>query len=314
MAGLFEKLTGFLSSSASRSAPAVPSYFTEPSWERRRLAVMAALPQSMGRGFAAENVRRIGESACAIGPSARMHVVFNLPPDALLNYLNSGNYLNAYQTPLVNGQRRAPSGIRLAVDALIGVPSPKDMYFGALAMGGTGIRFYGEYCAVLKSPDDALSVKRVFDRNSYDLLAAPIKHFLASLDPLGQRRMVDGLGAKFRSADCADMVAIKVLQAANGHARLLTAANVGAALIDDEDFTEAYHEGPIALSTLLELRERYDETATEAGIRGRWLSLQPVTLEELRWVDRREAIRARAAALKLSIRSVNGSGRTRRWR
>lgn len=299
---------------SQRAAPAVPSYFTEPSWSLRRIAVIAALPPSMGAEFAAENARRIGEQARAKGRRTRMHVVFNLGADALLNYLRSGKYLNAYQNPVVNGVARAPSAVRIAVDKLLGAGPPDNLYFCALAMGGSGIRFYGAYCAVLKSPDDARGVRRVLDRNSYDLIAAPIKQFLAGLGGPGQRRFIDGLCATFRSADCADMVAIKVLQTTNAHARLITAATIGAALIDDEDYVEAYHEGRIGLASVLEIRERGEETATEASINGRVLQRQPVAAAELLWIARREAVRAEATAANIAIRSVSASGRTQRWR
>lgn len=295
-------------------APALPSYFTEPCWSLRREAVVAALPQSMGGGFAAANAAQIRANALATGCRARMHVVFNLGGQALLNVLNGGNYLNAYQRPVVNGKARPPSEERLKVDKLIGAGAPENRYFCALAMGGTGIRFYGEYCAVLKSPEDERGVQRVLDRNSYDLIRSPIKQFLDKLDQPGQQRMIDGLGARFRSADCADMVAIKVLHRANAHARLITAATIGAALLDDEDFVEAYHVGPIALTSLLEIREHYDEIATETHIRGRLLAGKGVTVEEQLWMTRREDIRTAAAAARLPIRSVNGSGRSERWR
>ncbi|MES2757842.1 MAG: hypothetical protein V4693_10750 [Pseudomonadota bacterium] len=294
--------------------PVLPSYFTEPSWSLRRQAVMAALPQSMGGGFAAANAKRILGDARAKGRRTRMHVVFNLGADALLNFLRHGEYLNAYQRPIVNGKARQASRQRVRVDELIAAGTPENRYFCALAMGGTGISFYGEYCAVLRSPADEVGVRRVLDRNSFDLIRPPIQQYLAGLDKPGQRRLIDGLGADFRSVDCADMVAIKVLQTANAHARLITTGTIGAALLDDEDFIEAYHEGPIAVTTLLEVRERFDEIAMEAGINARMQAGQSVPAEELLWSSRRDEIRKAAHAARIDIRGVSGSGRTKRWR
>jgi hypothetical protein len=295
-------------------APDIPTYFTEPSWNRRCEAFLASLPQSMGGGFAAANAEIIRGHSLASRHRTRMHVVFNLGAGALLNYLQTGLYKNAYQLPLVNGKRRKPSATRVRVDNLIGLPDPTNAYFCALEMGGAGIRFYGEYCAVLKSPEDERRVNRVMDRNSYDLICPPIKLFLDDLDLVGQRRLIDGLSAKFRSPDSADMLAIKVMQTENAHARLLTAATIGAAVIRDEDYVEAYHEGPIALATVHELRESSEDKMSESNIGTRWLGAQKVSVEEMLWLQRREAVRSAAAATGIPIRTVSGSGRTQRWK
>jgi hypothetical protein len=295
------------------AAAGIPAYFTERNWAQRRADFVSSPAQSMGMGFAEANAAVIRRLALARGDAARLHVVFNLGAGALLEYLRTGKYMNAYQHPVVNGKKRKPSATRERVDKLIELADPADTYFCALEMGGAGIRFYGEYCAVLKSPADKHGVKRVMDRNSYDLICNPLKSYLEELNSVQGRHLIDGLQAKYRSADCADLLALKVMQVQNGHARLLTMGTIGASLIRDEDYVEAYHEGAIALPALLELRAGGEERAIEASISGRWQTGQ-VSAEEMLWLRRREAVRDLAGAENIPIRTVSGSGRTQRWK
>jgi hypothetical protein len=69
---------------------------------------------------------------------------------------------------------------RALVDAALplgGMASAKDVYFGAVELNGPGIRFYGDICLVLRrnalDPDTV-----VLDRNSYDLIRAPIRNIV----------------------------------------------------------------------------------------------------------------------------------------
>lgn len=294
--------------------PRIPAYFTTPSWATRRAAYIASPSQSVGSGFAEANAAAIRNMVLANGYLARLHVVFNLGAGALLEYFRTGDYKNAYQMPVVNGKQRRPSKTRIRVDRLIGLSDPATTYFCALEMSGPGVRFYGEYCAVLKSPDDARRVSRVLDRNSYELICNPLKSYLEGFDERGRRGFIDGLGAAFRSRDCADLLAIRVMQTQNGHSRLLTSGTIGAAVIRDEDYVEAYHEGPIALPTVLELREGGEEKAIEASINGRWLAMQNVSVEEMLWLRRREAVRGAARKAGIPTTTVIASGRTQRWK
>ena len=293
--------------------PGIPTYFLERNWAQRRAEFVASPAQSIGIGFAEANAAAIRRLALAEGDAARLHVVFNLGAGALMTYLRSGDYMNAYQRPVVNGKERKPSPTRLRVDKLIELADPANTYFCALEMGGAGVRFYGEYCAVLKSPADARNVKRVMDRNSYEFICNPLKSYLEELGKAQQRQLIEGLGARFRSPDSADLLALKVMQTQNCRARLLSLGTIGASVIRDEDYVEAYHEGPITLSSMLELREGGEEATIEASINGRWQAGQ-VSIEEMLWLRRREAVREEANAKGIPIRIVSGSGRTQRWK
>jgi hypothetical protein len=49
----------------------------------------------------------------------------------------------------------------------------EDISFGAIETSGTGIRFYGDMCLVLKPPPD-MDQFLLIDRNSYDVTRNPI--------------------------------------------------------------------------------------------------------------------------------------------
>src|SRR5262249_10088019 len=102
--------------------------------------------QTTGKEFLEANAaaieRWLGEHGCRI--------VVNAPAIALLAILNGDKYKNKYELARI-GQASPPSERRVVVDQLLGfVPDGRDWYFGAVAVGGAGVRFYGEYCLVLK--------------------------------------------------------------------------------------------------------------------------------------------------------------------
>lgn len=289
----------------------VPRYFLSGSWGQRLESFIAARPSTEGRDFAAANASRVKEH---LSLDKSLRVVFNLGAYALLNYLRSGDYQNIYEQPLIAGERRAPSQTRLAADELVSLQPARDYYFCALASGGTGIRYYGEYCAVLKPGVTTQRVDKILDRNSYDLLTPPLSAYLTEMRGRGKpSQLVDGLMSRLGDGTTQQMLAAKVLQRTPDSPRLLTAGAVANAILSDEDYCEAYHRGKITVDTLEEIREHPADVSREGEILQRLEGGEPLRCEELVWAWRRRLIRNKLRSCGLPRSISADSGRSGRW-
>lgn len=296
---------------ASRKPDPVPRYFLAGDWAQRLDRVVASGASSEGRDFANANASRVKQH---LSLEKSLRVVFNLGGYALLNYLRSGDYQNIYEEPVIGGLRRTPSQTRIDADALVDLQPARNYYFCALASGGSGIRFYGEYCVVIRPDAAKEAVEKILDRNSYDLLVEPLKGYLATLR--ARRRspnLVDGLMSRLVDGTAQDMLTTKVLQYTPNQPRLLTAGTVANAVLSDEDYCEAYYRGKIGLDVVEEVREHPADVSKESEILQRLQGGESVRCDELVWATRRRLIR-RKLALRGVPRSVPAeSGRSGRW-
>lgn len=237
-------------------------------------------------------------------PDSGMRMVVNIPADALLAFLREGRYRNAYDAPIVAGVRRGPSPQRRRVDQLVGLDPPQEFFFGAVALGGTGVRFYGEYCMTLK-PDAVSADTRVLDRNSYDLLQPPFS-------TRNQARIAQSLRGQW-GQDVVDMLVLKVLPELRNTTRLITLGSVSDSALHDEDFVEVHRQGTFQPSDVEEVRETPEDQAIEAHVLSRIREGVVPRLEELVWVRRRKLVDAALRQAGIRSRVVASSGRGGRW-
>lgn len=236
-----------------------------------------------------------------------VRAVVNIPADALLSFLREGTYKNAYGRPVVAGRRREPSDTRLRVDGLLGFGKrAPEYYFAAVALGGTGIRFYGEYCMVLR-PEWVRKSTQVFDRNSYDLVHSPLSSVSDE----------DGLVSSLRgewATDLVDMLKLKILPILRGVYRLTTAGAISDAVLHDEDFVEVHHRGSFLPDDVEEIRLSPEDEVVQSRIAQRYSQGILPTAEELLWSSRRAVVTEELQRHKVASRVVVSSGRGNRWR
>lgn len=208
------------------------------------------------------------------------------------------------------------SNNRLLVDAALPLPpgaGPGDIYFGALEMNGTGVRFYGDMCLVLKReavPPDTI----VLDRNSYDLVRSPYAQQVAGCVPAAQektRRVILQKWSGQWSRDLSAIAAIKAINVLGLRDRRWTTGQISAAVRDDEDYIEVLKHGSFGAADLQEARISAADAAHDALIHSRIVTDVVPRFEGLLWSGRRrDAEKAlRDAGVPLNI--VVGSGRTR---
>jgi len=275
------------------------------SWRRRLSAWLEREEQHFPNSFLEANVEVITRTIQDAETGLRMAV--NIPADALLSLLDEGRYRNAYERPRVGGEERAPSETRRRVDTLLGFGADaRHYYFGAVMLGGTGVRFYGEYCMVLRSEAVPPSTQ-VFDRNCYDLIQPPLEQVA---DP---PRLVECLRGSW-SHNLLDMLVLKCVPALRGTQRLLTAGTVSEAILRDEDFVEVHRRDTFGPGELEEVRQGPEETVLAAQLETRMQQGSPPTPAELLWSSRRNLVDRRLMEHSVRTRMVTTSARTQRWR
>jgi hypothetical protein len=164
-------------------------YFKEGSWTDRRKEWVESL--SGNSDFERAQVEIIVQTLAKKELAPRC--VVNIGGDALLKFFKDRTYKNTYDLeadqeklasdskaqlrpfPLMGSKKHVVSERRRYADELIHFEGgkAKSLYFGAVALSGSGIRFYGEYCMLISENEVANRNPRVLDRNSYDLLHPP---------------------------------------------------------------------------------------------------------------------------------------------
>jgi hypothetical protein len=271
------------------------------SWRGRADEWLEKRETDESRHYLEANVAAIRR--CLEHPESGVRMVVNTSADALRGLLRGGSYLNCYDSPFVAGKERKASPTRIYVDGLLGLKDPKKTYYGAASMGGTGIRFYGEYCLVLKTTaidDDT----KVHDRNSYDLLHPPL-----SSDPKASVEQMAGTWA-----DRIDMLVMKVVPEIPNPTRLMTLGTVSDAVLHDEDYVEILKEGSsFSSKDIEEIREAPEEQVVEGHILQRVEQGALPRPDEVVWVARRARVRSELTQARLRTRVVASEGRGGRW-
>ncbi|MFN7983034.1 MAG: hypothetical protein U0Q11_14345 [Vicinamibacterales bacterium] len=281
-----------------------PIYFADVSWQER---FERWLEHHVGDDrFAGANATAIEVIAHRRDLGLRMAV--NIAPHALLLFLRDGAYKNAYERASEIGDASPPSATRTKVDgALFRDPDrPEDHYFGAVVLGGTGVRYYGEYCVVLKEdasvvPDDTL----VLDRNSYDIVFEP----LAGREDTSH--IVERLRGRWTS-DLMAMVKMKVLPQIAAAPRLTTAGATSELVLHDESFIEVHKRGTFGPDDVHEIRESAADASVEADLIGRRERGHPLSVEESIWLSRRHEVDQALVERGLRARIIVTSGRAPR--
>jgi hypothetical protein len=277
-------------------------YFADRSWQERLDGWVAA--RTRDTSFLPANATAV--EVISRRPDLGLRMAVNIPAHALLLFLRDDRYLNGYQRAAVLGVANGPSATRRTVDAALfdGDPAPEDHCFGAAVLGGPGVRYYGDYCLVLKEqvvPDTT----QVLDRNSYDAVFPP----LAECGPL------DGIFATLRGnwgVDLRPIVKLKVLPGLGSAPRLATAATASELLLHDESFVEVHKRGSFMAADVHEVRESAADAAVEADLAGRRERGHALTPEETIWLQRRHAVDRALAERDIRSRIIVTSGRSPR--
>jgi len=200
------------------------------------------------------------------------------------------------------------------------------MYFAAVETTGTGIRFFGDLCLVMRfrpewrtemahallsglSTDEATVV---LERNSYDLVRAPLDaKILAASDPEVERESIATGWVGTWTRDLLDMVALRVLRELPVEMRRWTGGEIAAAVLDDEDYFEVLFPRSFNAPEIMEVRTSASDAAAEGDIADRERTGESPGLHELEWRQQRREARRALARTRIPVRVVTTNGRVK---
>lgn len=253
-------------------------------------------------------------------PMCGAHFAVNIAAVHVASFCSSQQKGKAYKNTYDLGKTKrlgsVPQGaivsIRALVDkALCSVTGSKEseIYFGAVEVNGSGIRFYGDICFILKTTViDSDTV--VLTSNSYDLVRPPITQPgtppKASILLSTVKTMAGSWGA-----DLPEMTVLKALSTRNFAGRRLTTGQVSDVVLDDEDYLEVLKLGSFDASNLQEARVSAADVAAEGQISEQLrLGICP-NLAELQWRKHRRAAVKALQGQGVRTRVITTSGRVR---
>jgi hypothetical protein len=257
-------------------------------------------------------------------------VVFNLSALNAIRFLLSqrrgpgfGTYLNRYSAQKPAGSPLAGPSVRDRIDAALSAISAKlnlvplgqtDAHYGAMELNGTGIRYFGDICLVLRA-DNVDPKTLILLRNSYDLNVTPVSRRFGGLtrtaqDDLAEEILKDEWAGEWL-AHGHFIAAKKIMDAAPETTRRMTTARISQGVLDDEDYVEVVRAGTFTPGAILEIRLTAEDAAAEALIGDRARVGHPPSAAQALWRNRRRAVARLAEEHALPIRVVTTSGRTR---
>ena len=284
-------------------------------------------------------VQGLGPDSTTPDTGAGLRIVFNISCKHVPVFCQSTGtaYKNCYDLNTVGTKRK---GVDEAVEAAAQLCQvtlePKDMYFGAVEATGSGIRFYGDMCFVLKArpafvsnpvgrapmpmparasapPSETDAPLLVLSRNSYDVIREPVAAAVqlaaagGLIAPARADQVLSWMGTW--QEDLPDLIATKILEHLPHSERRWTTGQIAQAVLNDEDYIEVLYPHSFAPSHLLEVRLSAAEVAAENDIAAREAAGESPSQEELEWrLQRTEARRALARAA-VPVRVVVTSGR-----
>ncbi|TWD83074.1 hypothetical protein FB561_4229 [Kribbella amoyensis] len=253
-------------------------------------------------GFSGGNAKVVRDVLRDLETGLRM--VVNITAFSLHIVLRDNAYKNLYDRPAIGGRPREPSPMRKRVDDALGL-GPRT-YFGAAALGGAGVRYYGEYCLVL-SLDQVEGRARLLDRDSFDIELEPFRSL-----PLTEDRLRALRGDW--DTDRVDMAVLRVLLELGHDLRLVTSGTVSDTVLRDQEFIEVHLDGSFAPRSVEEVRESPDETAIETSLRNCRDRGTPLDQVDQEWLQRRDWIGDQLARYGLRHRIVTLHGRGYQWK
>jgi hypothetical protein len=277
-------------------------------------------------GKALEGVRLYGNGA---KPDAGARVAFNISSAHIPGFAanrNGSGYKNRYD---VSGKQigdAPPSsglGSRELIDQLLakeagrlqGRPvKPETLYYGAVELNGSGVRYYGDVSLILLPHAHSAKDKRlVLDRNSFDLISSPL---LAKTCPnkkwneAAASKELATLAGEW-SADLVNMAICKIFGGGPNTERRITVGAVSEGLLADEDYIEVIRTSSFDVTNLAEARVSAADAALDGVIADRLRRGPRPNWAELMWRHRRRKADQALRSQGIVMRVVISAGRVR---
>jgi hypothetical protein len=309
-----------------------------PNWQEKLDETLENRPAGDARAYGLADAESIKRALVGLGPedaanqaSGGARIVFNISSAHVPAFVEASladgptPYKNGYDTGKLRigaepkdrtRRERMDRALACVVDAVrdsdrsrSSACDPSTIYYGAVELNGTGVRFYGDVSLVLAGVN---SETTILDRNSYDLLRAPLGTDAAYKDSddedlcVAARRIAGRWGR-----DLAAIAALKVLSLRPVVGHRITTGDISDGLLRDEDYVEVLRLGSFAASDLQEARITAADVAREALVLERERHGSLASLASHAWVQQRRAAEAALARARVEVRIVTESGRVK---
>jgi len=302
---------------------------TRSPWAARLASRLAAAKKvaplaAAWRSADVETIRQVlrGESpySGSVKPDKGARVVFNIASAHVPDFAKGGGrYLNRYAVAALKAPPgpalSPPADARTRIDEILSrmaSVAPEDIHYGALELNGAGVRYYGDFCLVLKATatgDDTL----LLDRNSFDLILAPLRsktHTRGAWDPVRAMREARKISGVWGSCLLL-LAACKVLDGVPNVTRRITIGAISQGVLSDEDYIEVIRTSSFDRKDVAEARTTVGDAAAETHIGERMASGPTPDLAALSWRRQRRQAEIAFQTAGIPVRVVIGPGRTK---
>jgi hypothetical protein len=296
------------------------SVMATPNWRLHLGALTKLLAKNADeKSYIDANVEAIEKALGGQGPDASVpradagaRVVFNISASHIPAFCTASRggdkkpYKNGYDLGKYHvgdkTERRVLVDSSLPIDG--GPEAYKHIYFAAAELNGAGVRFYGDFCLVLK-PQAVAPATVVLDRNSYDLIRRPLSD---------RKRPFKDIARDLHGhwdVDFPVMATIKILQFRAASHRRLTTGQVSDGLLEDEDYVEVLKIDSFRSADLQEVRTSAADAALGEHLSTRLRTGPVPRMAELLWLVRRRKAEQSLRQESVMVRVVTTTGRIR---
>lgn len=307
-----------------------------PTWQDRTEALLSEINDTNVKSYRKADAEMVSRAMAGFGPDSNtkvpqsgMRVVCNISSAHIAAVLTGESqrdpkpYKNRYdlacpsKDPQILGAIvPTPLSLREQIDSVIAslasTSDGRNFYYAAIELNGTGIRYFGDLCMVLK-PEETAAKTLVLFKNSYDLSRSPLREEVfvnGSLDmnkAIEKAKELQGVWPD----DVIYMAACKILDGANPTERRITTGTVSEGVLLDEDYLEVIRLKSFGASSLEEIRLSAQDVAVEGRVGDRLRSGPTPSYAELQWRHRRRNAERISAQVGVPTRVVATVGRTR---
>jgi hypothetical protein len=305
------------------------------SWRDKTEALLSEIADNSVKSYRKADAELVSLAMAGFGPDSNkvpqsgMRVVCNISSAhiaAVLTGESRGDpkpYKNRYDLTSLSKDPRivgevvpTPQSLREKIDSVIadlaGTGDGRDFYYAAIELNGTGIRYFGDLCMVLK-PEKTDAKTLVLFKNSYDLSRSPLREeILVNGSPDKAKAIAKAKELRgFWPDDVIYMAACKILDGANPTERRITTGTVSEGVLLDEDYLEVIRLKSFGASSLEEIRLSAHDVSVEGRVGDRLRSGPAPSYAELQWRHRRRGAERISAQLGVPTRVVATAGRAR---
>ena len=305
-------------------------------WEAKLTKALDERPAGDSQDYGRADAESIERALAGLGPEDKVpvpggaRVVFNMASVHVPAFVDASvaretaPYMNRYDIDEAAAKRSPPSrrigadprnqSRRARMDSACSQVvaegcAPRDLYYGAVELNGTGVRFYGDISLVLADTDAGAVI---LDRNSYDLLRAPLANDSSYKDGNDFLIVKAALRIAGRWAnDLPAIAALKILSLRPVTGRRITTGNISDGLLHDEDYIEVLRRGSFSAADLQEARITAADAAREALVRERERHGATPNIAASAWAQQRRAAEHALARANVAVRTITESGRVK---